>query len=485
MTPSKNLKVLMVSAECHPFAKVGGLADVVGSLPKALAPLGGEGEVLMPFYKRVQEGPWKFVPHPEVPMVRLDGPLAGTFPVLQCRIGGVPVSFVGHPDYFDRDGVYDDPATGEGWPDQPLRWIFFCQAAAALIRAMKAPPAVVHLHDHHTALVAAFAVERGLASKTLLHIHNLAYQGDADPALAPFLALPAAWAHPGQPLEFWGRLNFLKAGIHFADRVVTVSPTYAREVTEGPEMGMGMEGVLRAKGDRFSGILNGIDTAGWDPAADPLLPYHYSAAEPANKAKVKEALLHAFGLPAMGHGTALVGMVTRLADQKGLDLVAGAFEAMMRMPLQMVLLGTGQHKYHELFTGLQRRFPHAFGLKLGFDDRIAHLIEGGADLFLMPSHFEPCGLNQLYSLRYGAVPLVRRTGGLADTVVRVPDGGGAGNGFAFTEKTAEALLAELRRALGFFRDREAWAGIVRRGMEADFSWDASAKKFMELYRSML
>jgi starch synthase len=475
----------MVSAECNPYAKVGGLADVVGALPQALARLGAEVEVLMPFYKKVQDGPWKFTPHPVVPMLRLEGPFTGVYPLFRApAAGGVQVSFVSHPDYFGREGIYDDPATGEGWPDQPLRWIFFCQAVAAYLKALTAPPAVVHLHDHHTALVSAYAVESGLALKTLLHIHNLAYQGDADPALATFLGLPPAWAYPGQPLEFWGRLNFLKAGIHFADRVVTVSPTYAGEVTASPEFGMRMEGVLKAKGAAFSGILNGIDAAEWDPAADPLLPFHFSAADPANKARVKEALLQTFGLPKMGDGTALLGMVTRLADQKGLDIVAGAFEAMMDLPVQLVLLGTGQHKYHELFGGFQRRYPHAFGLRLGFDNRVAHLIEGGSDLFLMPSHFEPCGLNQMYSLRYGTVPLVRRTGGLADTVVRVPYKGAKGTGFVFEEKTPEALLAELERALGFFSDRAAWSGIVKRGMEADFSWDASAKKFMELYRSI-
>ena len=479
------MKILMVSAECHPYAKVGGLADVVGALPKALARLGAEVEVLMPFYKKVQEGNWKFTPHPTVPMLRLEGPFAGVFPVFRSPGGdGVPVSFISHPDYFDRDGIYDDPATGEGWPDQSLRWIFFCQAVAAYLKALKQPPAVVHLHDHHTALVAAYAVERGLHLKTVLHIHNLAYQGDADPTYTPYLNLPPAWAFPGQPLEFWGRLNFLKAGIHFADRVVTVSPTYAREVTASSEFGMRLEGVLKAKGEAFSGILNGIDVSEWDPSSDPLLPFHFSAADPANKIRIKETLLQTFGLPKMGDGTALLGMVTRLADQKGLDLVAGAFESMMKLPVQMVLLGTGQHKYHELMADFQQKYPHAFGLRIGFDNRVAHLIEGGADLFLMPSHFEPCGLNQMYSLRYGTVPLVRRTGGLADTVVRVPDKGKKGTGFVFEEKTAEAFLAELGRALEIYRDREAWRGVMQRGMKADFSWTASAKKFMELYRSM-
>jgi starch synthase len=481
------MKILMVSAECHPYAKVGGLADVVGALPKALAGLGAEVEVLLPFYKAVQEGGWKFTPHPEVPMIHLEPHGSDTFPVF--RLAGndapFPVSFIGHADYFDRDGIYDDPATGEGWPDQPLRWIFFCRAVNAYLPALGEPPAVVHLHDHHTGLVPAYVVEQGLPVKTLFHIHNLAYQGDYDASFAPFLKLPPAWAYPGQPLEFWGRINFLKAGIHFADRVATVSPTYAREVLEGPEFGMRMEGMLKSKGKAFSGILNGIDAGEWDPSTDPLLPYHYSAGDAANKGRVKETLLQAFGLPSMGDGTALLGMVTRLTDQKGLDIVAAAFEAMMKLPVQLVMLGEGQHKYHDLFAGFQRLHPHAFALRLGFDNRLAHLVEGGADLFLMPSHFEPCGLNQMYSLRYGTVPLVRRTGGLADTVVRVPDKGGKGTGFVFEEKTAEAFLAELRRALGFFSNRPAWRAIMQRGMKADFSWDASAKKFMELYRSML
>jgi starch synthase len=481
------MKVLMVSAECHPFAKVGGLADVVGALPKALEKLNIQVEILLPFYRKVQHGTWKFVSHPEVPFVKMETPFAGIYPVMRTTFPGtsIPVTFIGHPDYFDREGIYDNPATGEAYPDQALRWIFFSQAAVAYVKALKHSPHILHLHDNHVGLVPAYLRNERLAIRTVFHIHNLAYQGNYDFKYFPYLRLPADWTRAAAPLEFWGYLNFMKCGIVFSDRVVTVSPTYAKEVTTDPEFGMGMEGVLGSRGAAFGGIINGIDTEEWNPAADPLLPFHYSAAEPANKAKVKDSLLEAFGLPKVSGDVPLLGMVTRLADQKGLDLVAEAFPEMIKRGVQMVILGTGQLKYHEIFTQFQKKYPHACGLKLAFDNRVAHLIEGGADLFLMPSHFEPCGLNQMYSLRYGTVPLVRRTGGLADTVEKVGPDGRTGTGFVFDGKSAQEMLGELKRALAFFKDRTVWKGIVRRGMEADFSWDASAKEYKDLYGAIL
>ncbi len=477
----------MFSSECHPFAKVGGLADVVGALPKALKNLHIEVEIFMPFYKKTQKGNFKFSKHPEVPELKIEGTFAGIYPLYKSKIPGteIPVTFISHPDFFDREGIYDDPKTGEGYKDQVLRWIFFSKAGFYYLKNLKQKPHIVHCHDNHTGLLPAYINYHKLQCKTVFHIHNIAYQGNYDMAYFPYTELPPQWTRAGEGLEFWGKLSLLKSGIVFSDKVVTVSPTYAREVVEFPEFGMGMEGVLRAKGDNFKGIINGVDYDEWNPETDPLLPYHYSEENLENKELIKDALLNTFKLPKLENGICLLGMVSRLADQKGLDILSQAFEEMMKLPIQIVILGTGQLIYHEILSTYAKKHPNLFGLKLGFDNQVAHLIEGGADIFLMPSHFEPCGLNQMYSLRYGTIPLVRKTGGLADTVEKVSENGEEGVGFVFEGKDPLNFLNELKRALNFYKDKEKWKKIQKRAMEKDYSWNASAKKFIELYSSIL
>lgn len=481
------MKVIMFSSECHPFAKVGGLADVVGALPKALKKLHIEIEIVMPFYKKTQKGNFGFKKHPEVSEIKIEGTFSGTYPIYQAFIPetDIPVTFISHPDFFDREGIYDDPKTGEGYKDQGLRWIFFSKAGFTYLKNLKNKPHIVHCHDNHTGLIPAYIKNNKFPSKTVFHIHNIAYQGNYDMSYFASTELPSQWTRPGEGLEFWGKLSLLKSGIVFSDKVVTVSPTYAKEVVDFPEFGMGMEGVLRAKGDDFSGIINGIDIDEWNPEKDPLLPYHYSKDNLENKELVKNALLNTFKLPKLENGVCLLGMVSRLADQKGLDILSQAFEQMMKLPLQIVILGTGQLIYHEILSTYAKKKPNIFGLKLGFDNSVAHLIEGGADIFLMPSHFEPCGLNQMYSLRYGTVPLVRKTGGLADSVQKVSEDGSKGIGFVFEGKEPSAFLDELKRALDFYKDKEKWRKIQIRGMETDFSWEASAKKYVDLYQSII
>ncbi len=481
------MKVIMFSSECHPFAKVGGLADVVGALPKALINLHIEVEVFMPFYKKIQKSGFDFKPHPEVPEIELKGGFEGKYKLFQTNFPKteIPVTFVSHPDFFDREGIYDDPTTGEGFKDQALRWIFFSKAGFQYLKSLKTPPNIVHCHDNHTGLLPAYIKYYRFPVKTVFHIHNIAYQGNYGMEYFKYIDLPLGWTFPAEPLEFWGKLSFLKSGIFFSDKVVTVSPTYAKEVVESSEFGMGMEGILRAKGKDFLGIINGIDTEEWNPETDPFLPYHYSKENLENKELIKEALLSTFNLPKLENGICLLGMVSRLADQKGLDIIASAFEEMVKLPLQIVILGTGQHIYHEILSTFAKRYPNLFGIKLAFDNPIAHLIEGGADIFLMPSHFEPCGLNQMYSLRYGTLPLVRKTGGLADTVEKVSEDGSKGVGFVFEGKDPANFLEELKRALKFYKDKEKWKEIQKRAMSLDFSWNFSAKKFLELYSSIL
>lgn len=481
------MKVIMFSSECYPFAKVGGLADVVGALPKALKNLHIEVEVVMPFYKKTQEGNFQFKTHPEISELKIDGSFSGIYPLYQSKIPKteIPVTFISHPDFFSRDGIYDDPKTGEGYKDQVLRWIFFSKAGFQYLKSLKTPPHIVHCHDNHTGLLPALIKHHKFPTKTVFHIHNIAYQGNYDMSYFPYTELPPEFTTPGAGLEFWGNLSLLKSGIVFSDKVVTVSPTYKKEVVEYPEFGMGMEGVLRAKGNDFSGIINGIDIDEWNPETDPLLPYHYNKDNLENKELVKDSLLSTFKLPKLENGFALLGMVSRLADQKGLDILSSAFEEMMKLPVQIVILGTGQLIYHEILSTYAKKYPNLFGLKLGFNNAVAHLIEGGADIFLMPSHFEPCGLNQMYSLRYGTIPLVRKTGGLADTVEKVSEDGSKGFGFVFEGKDPANFLEELKRALNFYKDKELWKEIQKKAMSQDFSWEASAKKYIELYKNII
>lgn len=481
------MKILMVSSECYPFAKVGGLADVVGSLPKALEKYHLEIEIFLPFYEKVMEKKFDLNEHPQVPELEISGSFSGKYKLFQTYLPktNIPVTLIENKEFFSRDGIYNDPKTGEGYEDQALRWIFFSKAAFFYLKNLKIPPHIVHCHDNHTGILPAYIKYYNFPSKVIFHIHNMAYQGNYDMKYFPSTELPFDWTKPMGPIEFYGKMSLLKCGIYFADKVLTVSPTYAKEVVEFQEFGLGMEGILREKGDNFTGIINGIDTEEWNPETDPLLPYHYSKDNLENKKLVKEALLSTFKLPNFENRVCLLGMVSRLADQKGLDILSQSFEEIMKLNVQVVILGTGQLIYHQILSELAKKYPNFFGLKLAFDNQIAHLIEGGADIFLMPSHFEPCGLNQMYSLRYGTVPLVRKTGGLADTVERVSEDGTRGVGFVFEGKSPESFLNELKRALNFYKDEELWARIQKRGMEIDFSWEASAKKYIDLYKNII
>jgi starch synthase len=315
----------------------------------------------------------------------------------------------------------------------------------------------------------------------VLTIHNLAYQGTFDASWLPRLGL--GWdLMTIDTLEFWGRISYLKGGIMFSRALTTVSPTYAREI-QTPEIGAGFDGILRYRSADLVGILNGIDYDQWDPAADPNLPVRYDASTLDGKVEVKRAVLAAYGLSAGDEmlGRPLVGMISRMVDQKGFDLLAALADDLPRLDASFVLLGTGERRYEDLWLGLAARYPDRVGTRIGFDERLAHLIEGGADLFLMPSRFEPCGLNQMYSLRYGTVPLVRATGGLADTVRNVDPAAGTGTGFTFVEYSPQALLGTLRWALSIYQERDLWRRIQRVGMQQDFSWDRSAREYVTLY----
>ena len=483
-------KVLLVSAEIVPFAKEGGLADVAGALPKALAEEGVDIRVVMPLYGSIERKSYGIKPVEglEKLQIEMDGNLEAAS-IFTAKIPGskVQVYFVANGRYFDRRGVYNDPDTGEGYPDNPHRFIFFQKAVVAMLGRLDWRPDVVHCNDYQTGLI-PFYLQRNIGrTATLFSIHNLAYQGVQPADIIPTAEIPHHHFYPMSPFEFYGQVNMMKIGIVFSDLINTVSPTYAREIQKDREFGCGLEGVLRSRASDLSGIVNGIDYTIWNPEVDKLIPHNFSAADLEGKAKNKKELLKRNSLPApkAGKRVPVIGIISRLADQKGFDILEETLDKIMQLDLQMVVLGTGQRKYHEMFEAAAKRYPDKLAVNLAFDNALAHLIEAGSDMFLMPSRYEPCGLNQLYSLRYGTIPIVRATGGLADTIADYKPVSGKGTGFVFKQYSAEALLESVKRAVAQFGDPDAWGGLVANAMAADYSWASSAKHYIALYNRAL
>jgi starch synthase len=469
----------MVASEVHPFAKTGGLADVLGALPRALAKLGHHVDVVMPRYRGISAG-LSLGPL----AVSLDGQV-DVVDVSSVVDHGVRYVFVSHAAYFERDYLYG--AASRDYPDNPERFAFLSQAALNWAASTGLVYDIVHAHDWQTGLVPLLIERRvpgwrgSFRPATVFTIHNLAYQGIFDASWLPRLGL--GWdLMRVDALEYWNRISFLKAGIVFAGVITTVSPRYAEEI-QTPELGFGFDGILRSRASDLIGILNGIDYDQWDPERDLNLPVPFSASKIAGKAAAKRRILEAFGLPRTPdtRRRPLVAMISRMVDQKGFDLVGQISDALPALGASFVLLGSGEARYEGQWQDLALRHPSRIGVRIGFDDALAHLIEGGADLFLMPSRFEPCGLNQMYSLRYGTVPVVRATGGLFDTVHDVDERSGRGTGFTFVDYSSTALLRALGRALVMFENRPAWRRIQRAGMREDFSWDASAREYVKVY----
>ncbi len=487
------MKVLFASAEVAPFSKVGGLGDVAGALPKALQKLGIDVRVVTPRYGSINSN--RFEPRAPASIPSVQVPVGSH--VYEASIweaslprSDVPVYFLGSTDFFDRPGVYEDPRTGQPYGDEIRRFAFFGRGVLEVARAVGFRPHIVHLNEFHTALAAGYQKLRSGKhssfhdAKTVFTIHNLAYQGSYPIKSVQNLGLPRSATTPLGPLEFHGRANFMKLGIVLADAVTTVSPTYAREIQESPKLGMGLEGILRSRSDSLKGILNGIDYAVWDPRTDPFLPTHYSTEDLAGKAMNRGHLLKAFGWDQRDEGP-IVAMIGRLAVQKGWDLVLDAARRMVKLGLRLVVLGTGDKDYERGLALLNRRHPTRVGTALRFDEALAHLMEAGSDIFLMPSRYEPCGLNQMISLRYGTIPVVKATGGLRDTVSEFDPATHTGNGFLFSQHAPEGMLQALARAARLYRDKPMWKKLVRNAMRSNCSWEASAVKYAGLYEELI
>jgi starch synthase len=480
------MNILFASSEVHPLVKTGGLADVSGSLPSALKRKGHEIRIIMPAYPAAIAGASKLrvealleLPGSDTP-VRL---LQGWLPNSQVRL-----YLVDAPHLFDRPGGPYQDAAGAEWPDNAERFALFSRAVSSV--AMNEPgldwqPELVHCNDWQTGLVPALLACRPLRPATLFTIHNLAYQGLFDWATFNALRLPVDWWAPNR-LEFHGMLSFIKGGLVYADWINTVSPTYAREIRTA-QFGYGLQGLLEHRKDRLSGVLNGVDYSIWNPGRDPMLASNYSLRTLADKRDNKLALLQAFDLPEQDDAT-LLGHVGRLVDQKGLDLVIDLIPQLMERKLQLVVLGTGQPELETALVQAARKYPKRIGVRIGYDEQLAHLLEAGADAFLMPSRFEPCGLNQIYSLRYGTPPIVRNTGGLADTVVDTNAASladGSANGFLFDGLSGAALLEAIDRAVECHSQPELWNRLQRTGMKAALSWARSAQAYLDLYENVL
>ncbi|MCM8791564.1 MAG: glycogen synthase GlgA [Candidatus Omnitrophica bacterium] len=459
------MKIVICASEVFPFAKTGGLADVTGALPLALENLGEEINVFMPKYQMVSEGKW-----------HLRKVKNGLFYTVIGK--NIKVYLIEHNDYFNRPGLYGEKS-GD-YPDNLDRFVFFTKKTLEFLKDIDFKPDVIHVHDWQTSLIPIYlkTIYKGVSFykniKVLLTIHNIGYQG-----LFPreeFHKLGLDWSLFNiEGLEFYNQINLLKGGIIFSDAINTVSPTYSKEI-QTKEFGFGLEGVLANKKDKLYGILNGIDYSVWNPATDKLIFSNYSPEDISGKHKNKEELQRLCKLPI--RDAILFGMVSRLAEQKGWDILAEAMDEICKLDLQIVILGTGDLKYHLILEEISRKYPDICSVHLKFDEVLAHRIYAGSDVFLMPSKYEPCGLGQMISLKYATPPLVFKTGGLADTVCE-------DNGFVFDTYNKEELIKTIKKALSLYKDKTYWNSLLRRTFNYNFSWEESAKKYIELYRKLM
>lgn len=477
------MKIAIVAAEMGPFAKAGGLADVIGALPAALKQAGAEPTVILPAYRSLLD-------HLEVAVVAegrelMLGAEREPYRVLRTSAASsVPLYLIDHPGFFDRAGIYGD--NGADYPDNHRRYVFFGRAAAELSAQLQ--PDVLHTHDWHSAsatiVARADSALRASLARTVcaFTIHNMAFQGTFDNAEFPLLGIDRSW-YGFEFLEFFGRVNLMKGAVVLADGVSTVSPTYAHEVAHDAELGFGLDGVLRRKGEHFVGILNGADYDEWDPARDEYISTRYSPARRIGKKACLYDLREEFKLP---HrlATPVIGMVTRMSWQKGVDLLAEAIDRVFEMDVQLVMLASGDARLEEIFREAEGRYPDRLRVITNFDNRLAHRIQAGSDMFLMPSRYEPCGLTQMYALRYGVAPIVRATGGLRDTVSEFDRATGRGNGFVFTEFHSDALIGAIGRAAALFREPRQWARLMYNCFAADFSWNQAAAEYLRWFERL-
>lgn len=485
------MKVIYVSSEVVPFAKTGGLAEIAGTIPKNLKKLGVDIIIVMPLYKVIKENNFHLIKTD----IQVETRIGDKIQIGYVYKGflpktNVPIYFLECEKYYNREGLYNYPGSTENYEDNCERFVFFSRSVLEIVEKLNIHPDIVHCNDWQAGLTPVFlkTIYAGKKcfknTKVIMTIHNLAYQGlfwHWDMKLTGLDWSLFNW----KQLEFYGKINFLKGGIVFSDIITTVSKTYAQEI-QTPEFGAGLDGVLRERSKDLYGIINGIDYNIWNPETDGYIAANYGVKNLSGKRLCKKALQKKYKLSEKE--SPIIGMITRLTDQKGLDLVVNKFQDLMEANLQFILLGTGDQRYQELFQDYAKKYQNKVAVNFSFDEQSAHEIEAGADIFLMPSRFEPCGLNQLYSLKYGTVPVVRNTGGLADTIKDVSTESvynGKVNGFSFKEYSSEPLLNTITKAICLFKDKTQWLKLMKNGMEQDWSWERSAKEYFCLYEKII
>jgi len=464
------MNILFASPEVAPFAKTGGLADVGGSLPKALANIGEKVTVIMPFYKSVSD-------------LNLDTKLfeIDKFDFLTMRQNNVDYVFLVNLDYYDRPNLYSEP---EGdYPDNYLRFSYYCKAITAFAEKSNFKPDIIHCNDWQTGLVPLYIDERQKNTKTLFTIHNIAYQGLFKRERLEEIGIPRKYYNING-IEYYGKISFLKAGIVYSSAIGTVSEGYAREIMTH-EFGCGMDGILGTRKDNMYGIPNGVDYTDWDPSIDKYIATTYTSESLEKKTECKKDLIKEINFPLNTVDRPLIGVISRLAEQKGIDLLVRAAKEIIDLGASIVILGTGDAKYNNLTRNIAERYPEYISSNIKFDNALAHKIEAGSDIFVMPSRYEPCGLNQLYSMRYGTLPVVRATGGLDDTVIDLHQDPNNGNGIKFRNAEEEDLLAALSRAIDLYKDKASWRDVQKRIMKLDFSWKKSAIHYRDLYKKLI
>lgn len=491
---AKPLNILFVSSEVDPFAKTGGLADVSSALPQTIKELEHEIRVIMPRYGSINERKARL--HQMIRLIDIAIPIGKkTFPLtvkssfLANNQVKVQVYFVDNPDLFGRTGLYVHPETKKDYHDNDERFFFFDKAVLELLKHLGWQPDIIHCNDWQTGLIPAYlkTIYRDdpfyAETRTVLTVHNMAYQGVFPRSSFAKTGLPTELLSE-EGIEAYGNINLLKAGLVFSDAITTVSEKYAEEIRSSDEYGCGLQDIVRKRQKDLHGIVNGIDYSIWDPSVDQLIPHRFDSRSIDLKAEDKKELLRDMGLP-YDERTPVVGIISRLADQKGFDLIGEVLDDLMAIGVQFVILGTGEKRYHDLFEKAHKKYPTKIAVSLTFNNDLAHLIEAGSDMFLMPSRYEPCGLNQLYSLRYGTVPIVRATGGLDDTIDDYTPSTGEGTGFKFKNYNSRDMLHAVQRAVQAYSDHAAWRKLMRSGMAKDFSWETSARKYIQLYRNLV
>lgn len=495
MATPKKLKILFVTSELFPFVKTGGLADVSAALPQMLTELGHEVRIMVPKYGAIDTRKYKI--HDVVRLKDLSVKIGDKDVVFSVKSSFLPsqkvrvqIYFLDNQEYYgSRKSLYSDPLTGAEYKDNDERFILLSKAVFELIQKLGWVPDIIHCNDWQCGLIPAYlktanTLEPELTGfKVLFTIHNLAYQGIFPASVFDKTGLPKELKTEKGVLHD-GNFNFMKCGLLYADCINTVSEGYAKEILSDKVISGGLSSVLTKRKSDVFGLVNGIDYNIWNPEIDKFIPKKFSIKNIENKLVNKKVLVERFGLK-YDEKVPVIGIISRLHDTKGVDLIVESFEEMMKLNIQVVLLGTGERKYHTIFEKLNKKYQKKFACYLGFNDELAHLIEAGADMYLMPSFYEPCGLNQMYSSVYGTIPIVRETGGLADTVSRFSDKNEDGTGFMFKAYESKALIKELKRAVTTFDDKKVWCKIVKNGMKTDFSWQVSAKKYIDLYKTVI